>query len=400
MSSPEAFDRRTLLRGLGLAAAAAPLAATSAANAAAGPPAWQLDPEAFRSMGLPTFFNGVPSFLQIPIALEHGDMRGADIAVLGIPWEGAMYVDNDVTVLNNKRPPNPEAIKGRSGAYLAPDYLRQWSVMMSLKSTSGRMSEYGPNFLITDYVKAADCGNVEGPEGNVYDFMRAVTPRIRQVVECGAMPIFLGGDHTLPAFTLPEIERYHKAKTGIIWIDQHYDLFWGKDLMPTAGSALCHFYQNAQSSPANLAIIGIGGSQNTAEWEETSRRIGCTVFTVADVERLGMREVVARAIDVAGKGTDNVYVSFDVDSLDVMRFPAIKAACPYLLDPEDVRRALGQIVRERNVSGIDIVCFAPPYDVKGIAAMGAVGILFEAFVHTALKKRSATTGTDGVSLTR
>jgi hypothetical protein len=70
-------------------------------------------------------------------------------------------------------------------------------------------------------------------------------------------------------------------------------------------------------------------------------------------------------------------------------FPAIKAACPYLLDPEDVRRAFGQIVRDQKVSGIDIVCFAPPYDVKGIAAMGAAGILFEAFVHTALKKRAA-----------
>jgi arginase family enzyme len=95
--------------------------------------------------------------------------------------------------------------------------------------------------------------------------MRDVTPRIREVVESGTMPIFLGGDHTLPAFTLPEIERFHKAKTGIIWIDQHYDQFWGKDLMPTAGSALCHFFQNAQSSPTNLAIIGIGGSQNTTE---------------------------------------------------------------------------------------------------------------------------------------
>src|SRR5262249_19349692 len=231
--------------------------------------------------------------------------------------------------------------------------------------------------------------NVTGTEGNVYDFMRDVTPRIREVVASGAMPIFLGGDHTLPAFTLPEIERARDGKTGIIWIDQHYDLFWGKDLMPTAGSALCHFFQNARSSPANLAIIGIGGRQNTAEWEETSRQIGCTVFTIADVERLGMREVVARAMDVAGKGTDNIYVSFDVDSLDVMRFPAIKAACPYLLDPEDVRRAFGQIVREQKVSGIDIVCFAPPYDVKGIAAMGAAGILFEAFVHTALKKRAA-----------
>jgi arginase family enzyme len=339
----------------------------------------------------------VPSFLQIPTALTPADLTGADIAVLGIPWEGAMYVDNDVTVLNNKRPPNPEAIKGRSGAYLAPDYLRQWSVMMSLKSTSGRMSEHGPNFLITDYVKAVDCGNVRGAEGNVYEFMRDTTPRIREVVESGALPIFLGGDHTLPAFTLPQIERFHDAKTGIIWIDQHYDLFWGKDLMPTAGSALCHFFQDARSSPANLAIIGIGGSQNTAEWEETSRHIGCTVFTIADVERLGMREVVARAMEVAGNGTDNVYVSFDVDSLDVMRFPAIKAACPYLLDPDDVRLAFGQIVREQKVSGIDIVCFAPPYDVKGIAAMGAAGILFEAFVHTALKKRAALAKTDAAT---
>lgn len=396
MDSPEAFDRRALLRGLGLAATATPLAAAGA-GAAADLPNWQIDRDEFRAMGLPMFFNGVPSFLQIPIALTPADLSGADIAVLGIPWEGAMYVDNDVTVLNNKRPPNPEAIKGRSGAYLAPDYLRQWSVMMSLKSTGGRMSEHGPNFLITDYVKAVDCGNVKGAEGNVYEFMGDATPRIREVVETGALPIFLGGDHTLPAFTLPQIERFHDAKTGIIWIDQHYDLFWGKDLMPTAGSALCHFFQNARSSPANLAIIGIGGSQNTAEWEETSRHIGCTVFTIADVERLGMREVVARAMDVAGKGTDNVYVSFDVDSLDVMRFPAIKAACPYLLDPEEVRRAFGQIVREQKVSGIDIVCFAPPYDVKGIAAMGATGILFEAFVHTALKKRAALAKSDAAT---
>lgn len=388
MSSPETYDRRALLRGIGLAATVTPLA-MAAAQGAAEAPAWQLGREEFRAMGLPTFFNGVPSFLQIPIALTAADLKDVDIAVLGIPWEGAMYVDNDVTMLNNKRPPDPEAIKGRSGAYLAPDYLRQWSMMMSLKSTNGRMSEYGPNFLITDYVKAIDCGNVAGTEGNVYAFMRDVAPRIREVVNSGAMPIFLGGDHTLPAFTLPEIERFHGGKTGIIWIDQHYDLFWGKDLMPTAGSALCHFYQNARSSPQNLAIIGIGGSQNTAEWEETSRQIGCSVFTIGDVERLGMREVVARAMEVAGKGTDNVYVSFDVDSLDVMRFPAIKAACPYLLDPEQVRHAMGQIVREQKVSGIDIVCFAPPYDVKGIAAMGAVGILFEAFVHTALKKRAA-----------
>jgi arginase len=393
MNSPDAFDRRTLLRGIGLAATATPLAA-AAAQGAVELPAWQLSREEFRAMGLPAFFNGVPSFLQVPIALTSADLKDADIAVLGIPWEGAMYVDNDATVLNNKRPPNPEAIKGRSGAYLAPDYLRQWSVMMSLKSTNGRMSEHGPNFLVTDYVKAVDCGNVTGTEGNVYAFMKDVTPRIREVVASGAMPIFLGGDHTLPAFTLPEIERAHEGKTGIIWIDQHYDLFWGKDLMPTAGSALCHFYQNARSSPENLAIIGIGGGQNTAEWEETSRQIGCTVFTIADVERLGMREVAARAMEVAGKGTDNTYVSFDVDSLDVMRFPAIKAACPYLLDPDDVRKALAQIVREQKVSGIDIVCFAPPYDVKGIAAMGAVGILFEAFVHTALKKRATAAKTD------
>jgi formiminoglutamase len=381
------MDRRTLLRSVGLAAALTPIGLAEAATAATD---WQMTADDLRQMGLPTFFDGIPSFLQLPIALTPAEAAGADIAVLGLPWEGAMYVDNDVTVLNNKRPPNPEAIKGRSGAYLAPDYLRQWSVMLSLKSTMGRMSQYGPNFLIGDYVKAVDCGNAVGAEANVYDFMRDVGPRIREVVEGGALPIFLGGDHTLPAFTLPEIERFHKAKTGIIWIDQHYDLFWGKDLMPTAGSALSSFYQNAISSPENLAIIGIGGSQNTPEWEETSRQIGCTVFTISDVERLGMEEVIARAMDVAGRGTNNTYISFDVDSLDVMRFPAIKAACPYLLEPNDVRKAIGQIVRGQKVSGVDIVCFAPPYDVKGIAAMGAVGILFEVFVAMALKKRGVT----------
>src|SRR5262249_59376689 len=130
MSNPEALERRTLLRGLGLAATATPLAAAGAGGAV-DLPNWHINREQFRAMGLPMFFDGVPSFLQIPIALTPADLAGADLAVLGIPWEGAMYVDNDVTVLNAKRPPNPEAIKGRSGAYLAPDYLRQWSVMMS-----------------------------------------------------------------------------------------------------------------------------------------------------------------------------------------------------------------------------------------------------------------------------
>ncbi len=81
MSNPEAFDRRALLRGLGLAATATPLAATGV-GAAVDSPNWQIDRDEFRAMGLPVFFDGVPSFLQIPIALTPADLTGADIAVL------------------------------------------------------------------------------------------------------------------------------------------------------------------------------------------------------------------------------------------------------------------------------------------------------------------------------
>jgi arginase family enzyme len=84
-----------------------------------------------------------------------------------------------------------------------------------------------------------------------------------------------------------------------------YDIGLGGRL--SAENAFGKIFEDCQSEPENLVVIGIkGGAYNTPIMHQLAKDLGVTVFTIPDVETLGMPEVVNRAIEAAGKATDRI----------------------------------------------------------------------------------------------
>jgi arginase len=135
---------------------------------------------------------------------------------------------------------------------------------------------------------------------------------VDDIVAAGAVPLVLGGEHSIPAMVLLAISKRRKSKAGIIWFDAHYDLHWEPCPLNEA-SALHQIHTTTRNDPKNLVIVGIQGCQNLLNWQAAAAGIGATVFTMTEVEELGIDEVTRRAIRVAARDCEQVYVSIDAD---------------------------------------------------------------------------------------
>jgi arginase family enzyme len=138
---------------------------------------------------------------------------------------------------------------------------------------------------------------------------------------------------------------------------------------------------------ADVAIIGIrGGAYNTPVMHQVAEHLGITVFTMGDIERLGMQRVLDHALEVITRGTDRVYVSLDVDSIEPVDFPAQKYPDPFGLTARQVRNSLRRLTSETNLAGFDIACVGPAYDYKGLSGITATKFVLEILKGLALKK--------------
>jgi agmatinase len=343
-----------------------------------------LPPGSLTDMLVPRIYGDTPSMMEVPIAYEPDDLKGADAVFLGIPWEGGHLLDSANFATFGERPPDPDAIISRGGAYKAPEWLRKYSVHHTIKSSGWRWPEFGEGFALPDYLDVVDYRDVEVKEYDVEETAHRAIEKVADIVKAGAIPLVIGGDHSIPYMTMRAISDNTSGKTGIIWFDTHYDLVWCEDRL-TSGNQLHRIFHTCEADPSNLVLVGIHGTQNMEEWELTAKGIGSTVFTMGDVEEMGIEEVIARSIEIAGRDTERIYVSLDVDVLDPIHFPAQKYPHPFGITSHQIRTALRMISREANLAGLDMCCIGPDYDFKGISAMTANRLFVEALAGMALR---------------
>lgn len=334
----------------------------------------------------PRIYSDVASFMEIPIGYNPEDLKGADAVFVGLPWEGVQQIDSTTFAETGPRPPDPDAVVARSGAYKAPAYIRRYSVHYALSISGGYYPEVAPDFRLADYLHIMDYRDVEVKMWDVEETTRRAVERIGHIVQAGAVPLVFGGDHSIPYPVVKAISDNSEGKIGVINFDSHYDLGLAGRL--NAGNAFGKIMENCQAEPENLAIVGIkGGAYNTPAMHQLALDLGVSVFTIGDVEEMGIKEVVQRAVEAAGRGTDKIYVSLDADSIDPVSFPAQKYAEPFGITARQIREALRFISRETDLCGFDMVCIGPDYDHKGVGALTAVKFYLEVLKGLALRKK-------------
>lgn len=183
----------------------------------------------------------------------------------------------------------------------------------------------------------------------------------------GYFPLIVGGDH---AITAPAVRAYCRAhpdqQVGLIHFDAHNDVRV-MEHGPTNGTPIRGVLTSGiRVSGENLVQVGIHGFMNASYYKRWVEGQGGTIFTGREIRRQGIDTIVARALEIAGRGTDAIYVTVDIDVLELGYAPGTAAATAEGMHPMDLYEALFQLGNDRRVSAIDFVELDPHRDVAQI----------------------------------
>jgi arginase family enzyme len=333
-------------------------------------------------------YGDVPTFMELPHARRREQLAGVDVAFLGMGYEG-VKIDSPHTYLPDlAAPAGPDSIYYRTGADRAPEAVRRYSIHYSIHHAYGLFVEYGPDFYIFHHLRAVDAGDVPVIPGDAEASFERCQARVGEIVAAGAVPLVCGGDH---AITLPVVRTVAAAlpgRLGLIHVDSHYDLCWDPPLF--AGSQWAQILQLPNVEAHNFCQIGMRGLRQVPFEVEVAKKLGHTVFTLADVDRDGVEAVAAAALQRATDGTAGVYVSLDIDVVDPVYCPAQKYPEPAGLTSRQVIALLRRIGQAADVVGFDLCCLGPQYDDRvGTGSHLAARLFVEVMAAMAWRRQAA-----------
>ena len=212
-------------------------------------------------------------------------------------------------------------------------------------------------------------------------------------LDAGAIPIVLGGDHSLGAGSVAAsaawVRRTESKPLGLLWVDAHAD-------MNTPGTTLSgnvHGMPLAAllgGEPSELAAIGgspsvlahhtvLLGIRNLDEREkEQVRASGVHVFTMKDIDRDGIAKIAERALAIAADGTGGIHVSFDMDVCDPAIAPGVGTPVKGGLNYRETHMVMEMVADARRLVALDLVEVNPTLDLRNATAEFATELALSA----------------------
>jgi len=275
---------------------------------------------------------GIPSFLRAPVSTSL-ETLDAMVAVLGVPFdEGSPFLP---------------------GSRMGPRGLREHSLRF------GAAGLYDPETrgtLLAEELASGlivDVGDVDVAPTNVEKTFKTITAQVRAILARGALPVVLGGDH---AITFP-IFRAFDRPAHVLHFDAHMDYgAFEDDLRYTNGHAFRHI--GAMDTALSLTQVGIRSLRSSREQHEDMIAAGHRVIPMGEFRALGPMGVA----ELLPAGSP-VYVSIDVDVLDMTLIPGCVSAEPNGFTYPELREALRLVAERHEVVGFDFVEVNPPLDV-------------------------------------
>lgn len=208
-----------------------------------------------------------------------------------------------------------------------------------------------------------------------------VSEQVAQMTAKGCLPIVLGGDHSVAIGSLRGIAE-SRSNPGVIWIDAHSDLnteatspsgnSHGMPLAIALGKTDFKLPGRSGAIIRKDKLVLIGARDLDPGEKELIRSDGIACFTMSDIDKLGMKTVMERAIAIAGDGTDGLHVSLDMDSLDPAAAPGVGTPVPGGLSYREAHLAMELLAESAKVTSLDIVEVNPTLDQGGKTARLAV----------------------------
>jgi guanidinobutyrase len=289
-------------------------------------------------------FGGPATFMRLP-AVDVDS--GLDVAFVGVPL--------DIGTSN------------RPGARLAPRQIRDESRMLRPYNMATRAAPF-------DSLRAADVGDVPINTFNLSKSIDIIEAYYDRLLATGAIPLSMGGDHTIALPILRAMRRRH-GPVGLVHVDAHADVndeMFGEKV--AHGTPFRRAVEEGLLDCHRVAQIGLRATGYSAEEFDWSRRQG---FRVVQAEECWYKSLAPLMQDIASQiGPGPVYISFDIDGLDPAYAPGTGT-----VEIGGLSSSQGlEIIRGcqgLQIVGGDLVEVSPPYDTTGNTALLGANLLFE-----------------------
>ncbi|HTS88582.1 MAG TPA: arginase [Gemmatimonadales bacterium] len=282
---------------------------------------------------------------------------------------------------------------GRRGVDMGPSAIRIAGLVPQLQALGRRVIDQG-DLPISSIERLA----IGDPHARflkeIMRVNRRLAEEVQRVVRRGHFPLVLGGDHSIAVGTVSGVAAHARRrgrKVGIVWVDAHSDINTPRTspsgnvhgmplaallgLAPASLGAVGGGFRKVD--PGNVALVGI---RSVDEGERAHlRRLGVQVFTMADIDRIGIHGVMEQAIENVTHGTDFVHVSFDLDAVDPSLAPGVGTPVKGGLDYREAHFVMESLCEAGIMTSLEIVEVNPILDDRNASARFAVELLQSAF---------------------
>lgn len=291
-------------------------------------------------------FVGIPTFGKRPL-ISAWDSIDADAAILGAPFDaGTQY---------------------RAGARFGPRAVREASTLFSF-GHAGAYDHEDDRTYLPGSVRIVDIGDADIVHTDTVKSHANIETGVRAILAAGALPVVIGGDHSV---NIPALRAFEGAATlHVLQIDAHLDFVDSRHGV-TAGHG--NPMRRASELPwvGGLTQVGIRNvSSTTKEGYDDARARGADILSVRQARALGAMGVVDRIPEGAP-----VYITLDIDAFCPSIAPGTGTPSHGGFLYYEVLELLQAVARKHPIVGMDLVEVAPDYDPAGVTAILAAQVL-------------------------
>jgi agmatinase len=307
------------------------------------------------------------TFLGVPACdlADPGSLAGTDVVVLGAPFDGGT--------------------SHRPGTRFGPTAIRQTDYLPH----DGSRPHLALRVDALQDLVVRDAGDVEMYSGDVEGSIAALEDAVATVSAAGAVPVVLGGDHTIALPDARGVARVHgQGRVSMVHFDAHADtgdIAFGS--LYGHGQPMRRLIESGALRGDRFLQIGLRGywpGPETLAWMAEQRMRS---YEMTEVVARGLDGCLTEAFAIATDDCDGVFLSVDVDVCDPGHAPGTGTPEPGGLSARQLLDAVRRVCLELPVVGVDVVEVSPPYDHADITAALANRVVLETLSALAVRKR-------------
>ncbi|MEH7387626.1 formimidoylglutamase [Bacillus sp. JJ1521] len=227
-----------------------------------------------------------------------------------------------------------------------------------------------------------DFGDVYTHPTNLEETTERLYTSVKEMLQTNSCDryIMLGGDHGV---SYPSIRAFqqHYGRVGVIQWDAHHDVRNLEDGGRTNGTPFRSLIEGSFLKGEDLTQIGIRDYANAKEYHEYVKNKGVVVYTMDDVDHLGIVPIIQNEMERLAQKVDFIYLSVDMDVVDQAFAPGCPAIGPGGFTSRELLLSISEAARHPKVKAMDIVEIDPSKDVRDITSRLAAHAMMR-FMYT------------------